>query len=282
MPNASRSLPPYHLRAHNAATASENKIHDDAVARDHGFAGGLVPGITVFGYLTAPIVQKWGERWLRCGSLSARFRRPIYDGDDVTVLGTVATEGDAHTADLEARRALDEVCAVGHARLTPGAPEVPSVDRYPEVPLPPRLLEPTPEALAGVDILGSVEAGFHADRIDDTVALVGDDLPIYRELGVAHPVWLLYFANALLAANVALGPWIHTASAVRNLSVLHDGERLSARGRIAGLTERAGHQIVELDLLLVAKRGADGDRPVMHVLHTAIYKLRSASPEQMQ
>ena len=282
MPNASRSLPPYHLRAHNAATASENKIHDDAVARDHGFAGGLVPGITVFGYLTAPIVEEWGERWLRCGSLSARFRRPIYDGGDVRVLGILATEDGTDTADLEARNALDEVCAVGQARLAPGAPEMPSIASYPEAPLPARRLEPTPEALAGVEILGSVEAGFHADRIDDTVALVGDDLPIYRELRVAHPVWLLYFANALLAANVALGPWIHTASAVQNLGLLHDGERLSARGRVAGLTERGGHQIVDLDLLLVARRGADDDRPVMHVLHTAIYKLRSDSPEQMQ
>jgi hypothetical protein len=267
------------VRAHNAATASENKIHDDTVARDHGFAGGLVPGITVFGYLTAPVVQTWGERWLECGSLSARFRRPIYEGDDVTVLGTLATEQGAHAADLEARNALDEVCAVGHARLAPGGPGPPSIEDYPELPLPARLLEPTPEALAGVEVLGAVEAGFHADRIDDSVALVGDDLPIYRELGVAHPVWLLYFANALLAANVALGPWIHTASAVQNLGLLHDGDRLSARGRIAGLTERGGHQIVDLDLLLVAKGGAGGDRAVMHVLHSAIYKLRSGHAE---
>ena len=103
-------------------------------------------------------------------------------------------------------------------------------------------------------------------------ALVGDTLPLYRELGVAHPVWLLYFANTLLASNVALGPWIHTASAVQNLSLLHDGERLSARGRIAGLSERRGHQVVDLDVLLVA----DGTRPVMHVLHSAIYRLRSS------
>jgi hypothetical protein len=88
---------------------------------------------------------------------------------------------------------------------------------------------------------------------------------------VAHPVWLLYFANALLASNVALGPWIHTASAVSNLGLLHDGERVSVRGRVAGLSERRGHQVVDLDVLLVA----GGVRPVMHVLHTAIYSLRS-------
>jgi hypothetical protein len=261
------------VRAHNAATASENKIHDDAVARRHGFAGGLVPGITVFGYLTTPIVEAWGQPWLERGFLTARFRQPIYEGDDVTVLGT--SEADGSVA-LEARNSAGDVCAVGEARLDPSAPAVPRVDDYPETPLISPRLEPTPEALGGVDVLGSVDAGFHASRIDDTLALVGDDLPIYRELGVAHPVWLLYFANTLLAANVALGPWIHTASAVQNFGVLNDGERLSARGRIAELSSRKGHEIVELDVLMVA----DGVRPVMHVHHTAIYRLRASGQSE--
>jgi hypothetical protein len=258
------------VRAHNAATASENKIHDDDVARRHGFAGGLVPGITVFGYLTTPVVEAWGRGWLERGALSARFRQPIYEGDDVTVLGTTVGDERSRTVDVEARNGRDDICAVGTAALSQPVPP-PSLDSYPMAPLPSSRREPNREALAGIDVLGSLEAGFHADRYDETAALVGDDLPIYRELGVAHPVWLLYFANAILAANVALGPWIHTASAVQNLSLLHDGERLSVRGRVAGLTERRGHQIVDLDLLMVA----EGVRPVTHVLHTAIYRLRS-------
>ena len=268
MPTAGQAWPPHHVRAHNAATTSENKIHDDAVARAHGFSGGLVPGITVFGYLTAPVVEAWGQAWLERGSMSARFRQPIYDGDDVTVVGSVGADGDAQ---LEARNAADEVCAVGQARLDARAPEFPSLEEYPEAPLVSPRLDPTPQALSGVDVLGSLEAGFHAERLDETAALVGDDLPVYRELGAAHPVWLLYFANAILASNVALGPWIHTGSAVQNLSLLREGERLSVRGRIAGLSERRGHQIVDLDVLMVAGRV----RPVMHVRHTAIYSLRS-------
>ena len=272
MSTAAQALPPYRLRAHNAATASENKIHDDTVARRHGFAGGLVPGITVFGYLTVPVVEAWGQEWLERGFLSVRFRQPIYDGEDVTVATTVVEDEPRPAVDVEARNASGDVCAVGTAGLSADELSSPPVERYPEAPLPSTRLEPTPEALAGVDVLGSVEAGFHASRMDDTVALVGDDLPIYRELAVAHPVWLLYFANALLAGNVALGPWIHTASTVQNLGLLHDGERLSARGRVAALSERRGHQVVDLDVLLVA----DGTRPVMHVLHSAIYRLRSS------
>ena len=40
-------LPPHTLRAHNDAAASANKIHDDAVAAQYGFRGGLVPGVSV-------------------------------------------------------------------------------------------------------------------------------------------------------------------------------------------------------------------------------------------
>jgi len=271
VPTARQALPPHNVRAHNAATASENKIHDDAVARRHGFAGGLVPGITVFGYLTRPVVEAWGREWLERGFMAARFRQPIYEGDDVSVVGWTAVDDDVMTADLEARNGSDEVCAIADARLAPTRPAIPSLDDYPETPLPAARLDPTPDAMAGIDVLGSVGAGFRAGRIDETLVLVGDDLPLYEDLGVAHPTWLLYFANALLASNVALGPWIHTASTVQNLSLLRDGQRLSARGRVAGLSERRGHHLVDLDVLLVA----DGSVPVTHVRHSAIYRLRS-------
>ncbi len=49
------------LTAFNTATASTNKIHDDDVAQQYGFRGGLVPGpVTVAAgsgqVLTLPVV----------------------------------------------------------------------------------------------------------------------------------------------------------------------------------------------------------------------------------
>jgi len=260
-------LPSHRLVAHNAATASENKIHDDAVARRYGFSGGLVPGITVFGYLTHPVVETWGREWLERGTMSSRFRRPVYDGEAVEVVGTV--DGGTQ-AEVEARNPAGEVCALATATLPATAAPLPALDDFPTAPLPAQRHDPSPEALRVIDQLGTVEAGFHAGRVDETLALVGDDLPIYRELAVAHPTWILFFANAVLASNVVLGPWIHTASDVTNLGLLGDGERLSARGRVARLYEKGGHQLVDLDILMVA----DGTRPVMALRHTAIYRLR--------
>ena len=271
MTSAGQALPLHRVRAHNAATASENRIHDDTVARRFGFAGGLVPGITVFGYLTRPVVEAWGSSWLERGTMAARFRQPIYEGEEVTVRGTTVEDAATRAAQLEAVNGAGDVCAVATATVPATPPEPPSVDAYPAAPLPGERHPATPEALAGIDVLGTVESRFHADRADETLALVGDDLPLYREAGVAHPTWLLYWANALLASNVALGPWIHTGSEVANFGLVHDGERLAARGRIASLAEHKGHRLVDLDLLLVA----GGTRPVMHVRHSAIYRLRT-------
>jgi len=65
------------VTARNTAAQSENAIHDDEVARQYGFRGGLVPGVTVYAYLTHPLVEAWGRAHRtdkRCslGSLAAR------------------------------------------------------------------------------------------------------------------------------------------------------------------------------------------------------------------
>src|SRR6056297_3217229 len=54
----------YQVTARNHAEASENRIHNDDIARRYGFEGALVPGMTVYGYLTHPLVARFGERWL--------------------------------------------------------------------------------------------------------------------------------------------------------------------------------------------------------------------------
>jgi len=49
-------LPLNTVRANNTSSASENKIHDDSVARQYGFSGGLVPGVDIYAYMTHPVV----------------------------------------------------------------------------------------------------------------------------------------------------------------------------------------------------------------------------------
>jgi hypothetical protein len=54
----------YEVEAYNTAKDSENKIHDDVVARRFGFTGALVPGVDVYGYITHLPVARWGRAWL--------------------------------------------------------------------------------------------------------------------------------------------------------------------------------------------------------------------------
>ena len=119
--------------------------------------------------------------------------------------------------------------------------------------------------------LGSIAATFRADKAHEYLDDVGEALPLFRDEGLAHPGWLLRFANSVLVANVVLGPWIHTESRVQLLGLVGDGDRVETRARVADLHERRGNQLVDLDVLQLV-----GDRPVARTAHTAIYRLRDA------
>ena len=43
--------------AFNQAPDSANEIHGDRVAKQYGFRGGLVPGVTISAYLLHPAVE---------------------------------------------------------------------------------------------------------------------------------------------------------------------------------------------------------------------------------
>lgn len=262
-------VPPYRVRAHNAATDSENRIHDDAIARHHGFRGGLVPGVTVYAYMTYPVVAAFGRPWLERGAITARFHRPFYDGDTVTVSTTII---EPDTLELTATNDDGIVCATARASLTPAQP-LPDPARFPPAPPTADPVPPTPEALGSLDVLGSLEAGFHADRGPAFLGQLDDDLQLYRRERLAHPGWLLRKANDILAANVRLGPWVHTGSTVTNFGAVTDGDRVATRARVSELFTRKGHEIVELDVLLLVDR----DRPVGHIRHSAIYRLAERS-----
>ena len=87
---------PYQVRTHNTSTQSENRMHSDDVARQFGFKGGLVPGVTVFAHMTQPMVARHGEAWLACGTADVSFAKPAYEGELLTVNTVDNTDG-SHT-----------------------------------------------------------------------------------------------------------------------------------------------------------------------------------------
>lgn len=253
------------MQAYNTATKSKNRMHDDEVARQFGFRGGLVPGVDVYAYLCHPPAERWGRAWLERGTVTARFVTPVYDGDEVTVTAEPDDDGLA----LVVTDPAGARCAEGRANLPAGAPEPPPAARWPtgDPPDPP---PPVTVELLTTRPLGALAATFHAERAGEYLDDIRERLPLFRDEGVAHPGWLLRYANYVLTANVQLGPWIHVESTVQFHSPVVDGETVETRALVTGEWERKGHRFVGLDVL----QSVEG-RPVARTAHTAIYRPRS-------
>ena len=110
----------YRVKARNTATESENKIHDDVVASGYGFKGGLVPGVAVYAYMTAPIVSKYGMKWLEGGTMQMRFLKPVYDGDEIVVRAETQNNETVKEAVIRVERGDGSLCATGAASLGGG------------------------------------------------------------------------------------------------------------------------------------------------------------------
>ncbi|HEY8572657.1 hypothetical protein [Phenylobacterium sp.] len=69
-------------------------IHDDDTARKLGFRGGTIEGPTHFSQFAPLGAALWGEDWIRRGCVSAHFRNPSYDGEEVRAFADSSTAGD--------------------------------------------------------------------------------------------------------------------------------------------------------------------------------------------
>lgn len=254
----------YRVEAYNLSHASENRIHDDATAQRFGFTGGLVPGVEVFAYCCHPAVARWGDAFLRRGTIACGFQKPVYDGRIATV--TATEDGEALALSVESEGVG---CATGRASLPDTAAAIPDLSGLPHLAPPAERPRASEETLAPGRILGTQALVLTDDVLATYLRDVRETDPRYAAGGIAHPGLLLRLCNKLLTENVVLGPWIHVASDLRFLDLARRGEALTARARISANVERKGHRIVSLDAVVLAD-----DRPVARVAHDAIWRPR--------
>jgi len=271
------ALARHRVSARMPADTTENKIHEDGLARELGFRGGLVPGVTVYAWMTHPVVAALGESWLERGTFRARFKSPVYFDEPIDIEAAVAERTEVGVAiEVRAVNGAGELCATATFGLAEGAPPAAphSID-YPAAALPqpderPRVSR---DVLAARPVLGTPDLAVDAPTARAFLDRVAEPLGLYAGAAApVHPGLYLHEANRALSRNVLVSPWIHVESEGRHLGPLRVGERLETRGRVGNLFERKGHHFVELDLLLLA----GGVRPVAHIRHKAIYQLRSA------
>ena len=226
----------FRVVAVNTAPDSENRMHDDAVARKHGFSGGgLVPGVDVFEYLVRGALQL-DPTWMCSGRQGElRLFKPYFDGEEVLV--TAPGEGEIHAGDRAILRTSGSLASPSPA--------------WKNVALPVQRPTASTASLAPGTRLGSL---LHCK-------LISAD-------GPAKARQLLELANQILMQNVILDPWIHTQSKIAWLEAVQTAQQVDVCATVMAEFERKGHRLVTLDLHY---RESHTGKPVAHVEHTAIW-----------
>jgi acyl dehydratase len=257
-------LETYRVSAYNTAKQSENKMHDDTVARRYGFSGGLVPGVDVMAYMMHLPVRRWGRAFLERGLIEARFVRPVYDGETADI--TAAERDGVVTIEVKGR---GELCASGTASLPASAPPVSIADFREVAAVAER--RPVSESSYGIgNWLGTAPRAWAGADAKAYLTDIREADPIYVDEDLGHPGLLQRVMNKVLVDNAILGPWIHVGSRMQLLSAARAGDEITARAKVIGNYEKKGHRFVELDALVVG----GGTTPLAHCHHVAIYQPR--------
>jgi hypothetical protein len=258
----------WNARAHNTAPDSENRIHSNDVARDYGFDGGLVPGVTVTAYLVHPAVCTWGEAWLERGRAQVRVQRPVYDGDDfqVRVSEPAPTR---YKAELTTR---GDVRAEAVVELCENLPEPPLCRGDPILARDHERPPATPEIMQKLRTqgLGAMRARWVIPGAMSSYLCDAEQMPELLK-SYANSAFVLGLSNWILAANVQLGPWLHLQTDAQHFAAIAAGDELLIEAAIEDLFEKKGHHFVDLD---VAVFDATSRQATARIRLRAIYQLR--------
>lgn len=219
---------PWTVTARNLPEHARNAIHTDVGAQAAGFPRALVAGVTTYAYLTHPIVVAWGPAWLAHGTADIRFRRPVFDLDELVCAPAASDTGvvvEARTNEPDQPRAVLRA----HVEDRPSH---------------------APEAMRHGDDLRTVEIVLDGEWGTDYGSRAGDDLALYHELGIVHPAVWPALANHVVHAQVAEGSWVHTRSIIRHHGLVPAGSSATVRSRVVERFQAHGERAV-LDVHVV-------------------------------
>ena len=200
-------------------------IHDDATAQKLGFQGGTIEGPTHFSQF-APLCERvWGKAWFESGCLSAHYRNPVFEGEEVQAILAKPEPGQRQCAMQMLKRDGTEVlrgtAAIGGAGL------VTALDQ--------RLTELKP--LADPVILRDVKVGMKTPR--QTVRM-----DFEQNMGDLYPFSLADKLKVITEPSPwyrsgSVSPWGRPVIPMEMLSVLFQyrarEDRLPIRGPAVGL-----------------------------------------------
>ena len=213
-----------HQMLHAQVYDSHASIHDDATAQKLGFQGGTIEGPTHFSQFAPLCASVWGNAWFETGCISAHYRNPSFEGEEVQAVMAKPVAGQRQCAIRMLKRDGTEVLR-GTASV--GDDKLPTA-------LDQRLTELKP--LADPVILRDIEVGMKAGR--QTVRMDVD-----QNIGELYPFSLADKLKVITEPSryyaEAGNPWGRRVIPIEMLSVLFQykakEDRLPVRGPAVGL-----------------------------------------------
>ncbi|WGF88568.1 hypothetical protein [Marinivivus vitaminiproducens] len=249
--------------------AYKGSVHDDAVARRMGFKAALIPGVFVYGHMSRIAVDAWGADWVRQGGMRARFRRPVYNGDVLTIeAGEAALADGALRATLRARNEEGEEVAEGWLGLPEAAPEPPALERCPILAMPESRTAVEAGGLVPGTRIGTHQAVLTEEALRTSLAAFDETHPLYAAHGFAHSGCLVRLAMADTNRNFRFpGAVVFVTVESQHFAPVFPGQRIATSGTVTAVYERNGRHYFDSDEVLIA----DGGTVAARFLRTSIY-----------
>ena len=242
------TIPNFQILALNDAQSSENRIHSDEIAAKKGFAGDLVSGVNVFGYLSQPLVQYYKIDWLSRGIMEIAFIKPAYENNLLTIetedLNSESSQRNHHTFAYNEDNVLI-------AKLESSLPDqLPPINVKAQLRRNPEELKRNEISWDAITLNEPTPAYLWQPTASDNmenVTIQRDQSNIYNgESGLLHPFFILNACNKALMRQFLLPAWIHTGSRLTLRKSLRVGQSIEVRAVPTEKWKRKGHQFIKL------------------------------------
>jgi hypothetical protein len=253
---------PHVVHAENFATASENRIHSDEIAKKYGFHGALVPGVTVYGYLTHPLVEQFGTQWLGHSVADLRLLKPTYDGERVRVEMREAMDGYV----VEAFDEDGQLLATLTSAMPQTLPETEDLALLDGSIKHPERVEISWGNVSENEVFAPWTVTLSAEENSNYTLQAKDEIECYSD--VVHPHYLLSLANTALMQEYVMPAWIHVGSESRHRALLNTGDTITVRPVTLAKWQKKGHEFIRLYVTFWRD-----DELTTDILHTAIFKV---------
>jgi hypothetical protein len=272
-------------QAFNQVPDSDNRIHSDELAREYGFTGALVPGVTISCYLVQPAVQAWGLHWLERGAVHATIKAPVYDQHDFRVDVEPQASADRYQAQLFSD---DRLCAIAQVWLPEALEVEPEYQRHTLMADDHAAPVASREVMEDLRRQGCLAMAFYWSADHEMASYLRNQLDVPELLripttaqstesvvsdsGFANMSFLLGCANRHFAAVARMSPWIHLEIRAQNFQAVPLNTALVSEMTITDLFNKKGHEFADCVFNLYM---ADSGRCVCSIQQRAIYKMRS-------